>query len=114
MRSRQGQLGSATLLTLAVVVLAAGILAGLTRLGEAAHAAARTDAIADVTALAAAGGGRPAAELVASASGGVLVDLAVLDDERVRVTVRRDRLVRVAASRSVMVGGDGHRDLGGG
>jgi hypothetical protein len=110
----RGQLGSAALLTLVLIVLAAGVLAGLSRLGAAAHAAARTEAIADVTALAAAGGGRPAADQVARSSGAALVDLVVLEDERVVVTVRRDRLLRGAAARSVRVDDDGYRDRSGG
>lgn len=102
------------MLTLAVIALVAGVLTGLVRLGDAAHAAARTDAIADVTALAAVGGGRSAAVAVADASGGALVDLVGAGDDGVRVTVRRDHVVRVAAARSVRVNDDGRRDPAGG
>ncbi len=113
-QQHRGQSGSVTLLTFGLIVLVAGVLTGLARLGDAAHAAARTEAIADVTALAAVGGGRPAAEQVAGSSGGVLVDLVVFDAEGVQVTVRRDELSRVAAARAVRVEDGGHRDLVGG
>lgn len=102
------------MLILAVVVVVAGLVSGLGRLGAAAHAAARADAVADVTALAAVAGGRPAALSVAGASGGVLVDLVVERDEHVQVSVRTDGLVRVAAARPVRVIDDDRRDLVGG
>jgi hypothetical protein len=103
-----------TLSTLAAVVLVAGLLAGVSRLADAAHAAARTEAVADLTALAAATGGRAAAARVAASSGAELVGLEEVGDDAVRVSVRRDVLVRDAAARSVRVTVDARRDLAGG
>lgn len=112
MSSCRQQSGSATLLTLAVLVVAAGLLAGMARLGDAAREAARADAIADVTALAAVVGGRSAAANVARGSGADLLEMEQLDEERSRVVVRLGSSVRVAAARPVHTGGAEHRDLG--
>lgn len=93
-----------TLLLLAVVVLVAGLLAGLERLAAVAHSTAVAEAVADVTALAAAGGGSTSAQLVAAAAGAEALDVVVLDDGTVVVTVERAGMRRRAAARLELIG----------
>jgi len=70
---RVAEHGQATMLALAVAVLAVATLAGLTRLGTDLVLAARAEAAADAAALAAALGGRARGDAVATDNGAVVV-----------------------------------------
>lgn len=97
-RRRRSASGSVSVLVLAVVVLTAGLAAGLTRVGDAALRAARADAVADLSALAAAAGGTTAAAEVASAGGGRLVSHVATGVERHVVVVEFDGASSTAAA----------------
>jgi hypothetical protein len=74
-RGRRRERGSAVLLGPAVIAVGAVVLAGTVRVGAVVTDRARSDAVADLTALAAVTGGRPSAEAVAGANGARLVAL---------------------------------------
>jgi hypothetical protein len=85
---RRGQRGAAGLVVLAgATALSAPLCLGLGRLGSAAHLRARTDAAADLVALAAVTGGDGAAGRVAAGNGVTLVALEVRPDGGVTVEV---------------------------
>ncbi|MFN7149150.1 MAG: hypothetical protein ACK4V6_06685 [Microthrixaceae bacterium] len=86
------------MLVLALVVLTAALAAGVTRVGDAALRAARADALADLSALAAVAGGAPAASAVASAGGGRLVSQVAAASERQVVVVELDGVSGTAAA----------------
>lgn len=90
--------GSASMLVLAVVVLAAALAVGVARVGDAALRAARADALADLSALAAVAGGATAASAVATAGGGRLVSRVATASERQVVVVELDGVSGTAAA----------------
>jgi hypothetical protein len=90
--------GSVSVLVLALLVLTAALAAGVTGVGHAALRAARADALADVSALAAVAGGESAASAVASAGGGQLISRVAAASERQLVVVELDGVSSTAAA----------------
>lgn len=81
--------GATTLLVAAGLALAVALAAGVGRVGAAAERRARTDAVADLVALAAVTGGPDGAAAVARANGARLRSTSVVGDVTVvRVQVR--------------------------
>jgi hypothetical protein len=103
-RRRRGERGSALLLAPAAIAFGAVVLAGTVRLGAVVTDRARTDAVADLTALAAVTGGRPSADAVADANGARVVALG--SDGSARTVVVESGGVRARAT-AVPVGGAG-------
>lgn len=95
---RRGQAGSATLLVVGVVALTVVVIAGSTRLGDAVLRQQRVQAVADVTALAGAVGGRSEASRVAQRNRAAVVAAATAADGAFGVTVRRDGVAASAAA----------------
>ena len=81
MVSRGTERSAVTPLLLVVLVLTASLSIAVGRLGGAAVAAERAQAMADATALAAAVGGAPAAAAVAEANGAVLLEASVTGED---------------------------------
>lgn len=103
-RARRTERASAIPSALAVVVVGLLMTVGVARVGDASVRAARSAAVADLTALAAAHSGDVAASAdsaagrVASAGGAELVDVAARPDGALEVTVRSDGSTARAAA----------------
>jgi hypothetical protein len=89
--------GSVTVWAAGVTMLAMALVAVSTRTAVAAVGRGRAQAVADLAALAAVDGGRPAASAVATANGATLVRYAEVDG-RVDATVRRGGATAVASA----------------
>ena len=103
-RGRRGERGSALLLGPAVIALCAVVLAGTVRVGVAVTDRARSDAVADLAALAAVTGGRSSAEAVARANGGRVLAVRA-DGPTLTVVVESDGVE--ARATAAPVGGPG-------
>lgn len=95
---RGAQHGAATVLVLAVVVLAVTLVAGAARLGSDVVAQQRAQVAADVVALAGAAHGEPAAARVAARNDSRIVRSAVGADGSFALTLRRGSAVAAAAA----------------
>lgn len=98
---RGGERGSATPLLALLVLAAGGLVLGLGRMGGTAVEAAAARTAADAAALAGAAGGRLAAEDLAAANGGRLVELREEGDEVEVVVEVGDARARARARRIV-------------
>ncbi len=86
-RERRAQQGAASMLLLSLVAVAVGLIAAIGVVTPALVDQARADAVADVVALAAVGGGDPAARVVAERSGATTAEVTHRGDGRVEVSV---------------------------
>jgi uncharacterized membrane protein len=95
---RRTERSAAVLLVTAVMVVTTALAIGTAHVGDAMLRRHRSQAVADVAALAAAASGVAAADRVARVNGAVVVDASTSGDGTVRVTVELGAVQTVAAA----------------